>query len=78
MNANDSIKTTGQLRTFLAKAMIDVRSGALDLERATRLVKLASQINENFYAEVNVAKLCFNANKPPAPLGETLLGGVEL
>lgn len=74
MRANDSIKTTGELRAFLAKAMVDVQSGAMDLDRANRIVKLAGQINESLYAEVKVAKMRFDVNEPPDTLGETLLG----
>lgn len=50
------IKTTGQLREFLAKMIVDVESGSIDLDKASRITKLAGQINESFYAEVKVAK----------------------
>lgn len=50
------IETTGQLRTFLTNLMVDVRCGNIDPDKAAKITKIASQINENFYAEVKAAK----------------------
>lgn len=50
------IETTGQLRNFLVNLMSDVRCGNIDPDKASKITKIASQINENFYAEVKAAK----------------------
>jgi outer membrane biosynthesis protein TonB len=52
---NSKIETAGHLREFLAEAITLVKSGALPLERADRIHKLAGQINESFYAETQAA-----------------------
>ncbi len=63
------IKTTGELRTFLAEALTDVRSGKLGLDEASRITKLASQINESFYSEIKVAKIRADAGEQMVKLG---------
>lgn len=52
-----AIKTTGDLRRFLAKTITDVSEHKVSVDEASRIVKLAAQLNENFYAEVKVARL---------------------
>jgi hypothetical protein len=71
---NAKIKTTGDLREFLAKAMVDVQSGELNLDKAARITKLAGQINESFYAEVKVAKTRTEAGSVMPNLGELTIG----
>ena len=51
------IKTTGDLRDFLAKTMEDVAAGMIDNDKASRMVKLAAQITESFYAEIKTVKI---------------------
>ena len=63
---NAKIKTAGDLRSFLAKTMEEVRAGEIDLDVASRITKLAGQVNESFYAEIKVAKI-------RAEAGETLI-----
>lgn len=64
-----AIKTTGQLRTFLAKSLDDVRTGKIDLDAANRITKLAAQINESFYSEIKVAKIRADAGEQLVKLG---------
>ncbi len=68
------IKTTGQLRNFLADMMIGVKNGDLDLDKASRITKLAGQINENFYAEIKVAKVRAEAGEQMPVLGDMPIG----
>jgi|688.fasta_scaffold736264_2 hypothetical protein len=63
------IKTTGQLREFLATMMVGVKTGDLDLDKASRITKMAGQINESFYAEVKVAKVRAEAGEEMVKLG---------
>jgi hypothetical protein len=74
MSANKSIKTTGELRDFLATMMVGVKNGDLDLDKARNITKLAGQINESFYAEVKVAKVRAEAGAIMPALGEMLIG----
>ena len=50
------IQSAGDLRNFLAEVMEGVRDGSIDPLKADRIAKLASQINESFYAETVVEK----------------------
>lgn len=68
------IKTTGELRDFLATMMVGVKNGDLDLDRASRITKLAGQINESFYAEVKVAKVRAEAGEQMPALGSMSVG----
>lgn len=68
------IKTTGELRTFLVDMMVGVKNGHLDLDAAGRITKLAAQVNENFYAEVKVAKIRADAGEKMRDLGMLPIG----
>lgn len=71
------IKTTGELRDFLATMMLGVKNGDLDLDKARNITKLASQINESFYAEIKVAKVRAEAGVVMSGLGAMPIGGSE-
>ena len=64
------IKTTGELREFLASMMVGVKTGDLNLDKASRITKMAGQINESFYAEIKVAKIRLEAGEAMKKLGE--------
>ena len=68
------IRTTGQLRDFLAGMMMGVKSGDLDLDKASRITKLAGQVNESFYAEIKVASIRAAAGEELAKLGAMPIG----
>ena len=68
------VNTTGQLRTFLAKAMIAVQNGDMDIDKASRITKIAGQINENMYAEIKVAKIRAEAGMEMSAFGSVELG----
>lgn len=63
------LKTTGELREFLATMMVGVKNGDIDIEKARNITKLAGQINESFYAEVKVAKTRAEAGEIMPKLG---------
>ena len=71
------IKTTGQLRKFLVLAMEDVKAGMLDPDKASRITKLAGQVNESFYAEIKVARVRSQAGEAMPKMGQMLLGESE-
>lgn len=50
------MKTTGDLRQFLATAIMDVKNGNMDSDTARNITKMAAQITESFYSEVKVAQ----------------------
>ena len=68
------ILTTGNLRDFLAQTLIDVKEGSLELDKASRITKLAAQINENLYAEVKVAKIRLQMGDASTALGALPIG----
>lgn len=65
----DAIKTSGELREFLAQSMESVRSGELAIDRASQITKLAAQINESFYSEIKIARTSSEAGRKVAELG---------
>ncbi len=71
------IKTSGQLRRFLAKALQEVHDGSIDDIRAQRIVKIAAQINESFYSEVKVNQLRAEAGDQIVALGRLSIGDPE-
>ncbi len=75
MSGNNKIKTTGELRDFLATMMLGVKNGDLDLDKARNITKLAGQITESFYAEVKVAKVRAEAGEVLTGLGAMRIGG---
>ncbi len=68
------IKTTGQLRDFLANMMLGIKNGDLDLDKARNLVKMAGQINESMYAEIKVAKVRLEAGEQVEKMGALPIG----
>ena len=59
------IRTSGQLRAFLCDTMTALRTGECDIDAAAKITKLATQVNESFYAEVKV-------NNARAEMGEAI------
>lgn len=68
------ISTTGMLREFLVEMMVGVKNGHLDLDQASRITKLAAQVNENLYAEVKIAKIKTDMGEKMPTLGNLHLG----
>jgi len=68
------IRTTGQLRNYLAKVLLDVSEGRIDPDKGRTIVKVAAQINESFYSEVKIASVQHEAGKVFAELGNLELG----
>lgn len=73
-NGQQKIKTTGELRTFLADLLANVASGNADLDAARAMVKVAAQINESFYSEIKAAQVDIEAGKTARDLGELPIG----
>ena len=71
---NESIKTTGQLRGFLAELMVGLKNGTVELETASGVTKIAGQINESFYAEIKVGKLRAESGEDMPGLGNMTIG----
>ncbi len=69
-----AIRTTGELREFLVQAMQDVRAGKMKPDDASRLTKIAAQVNESFYSEVKIAKTNREAGLAVAVLGHLPIG----
>ena len=63
------IKTTGELREFLANMLIGIRDGQIEVDKAARMIKTAAQINESFYSEIKVAKVRLEAGQALTDLG---------
>jgi hypothetical protein len=68
------IKTAGDLRSFLADVMMDIRAGNMEAENATAISKIASQINQSLATEINAALQLEKMGKS-AVAGAMLIGG---
>lgn len=67
---DSQIKTTGQLRQFLCDSIVAVKNGDMKPDVAARVVKLASQVTENYYAEVKVRRTLREAGETFTKMGE--------
>ena len=56
----NSIKTTRELREFITSAMVDVRTGRLDTDKANAINKLAGQVNTSVYGELKAKVVLAN------------------
>lgn len=68
------IRTTGQLREFLVSMMVGVKNGDLDLDKASRITKLAAQVNESMYAEMKVHRVLAEAGDTLPAMGSMAIG----
>jgi len=72
-----SIKTTGDLRSYLASIMVSVGNGTCDPAKAREIVKVAGQINESFYSEVKVQRLKMDMKQAADSFGDMSVGNIE-
>lgn len=71
------IKTAGDLRTFLADVLIDIRNGAIDADQASAISKVAAQINNSLAVEVNTALRLASMGKDHPVAGSMAIGGPD-
>jgi hypothetical protein len=74
---SSAIKTTGQLREFLVGLAVGVKDGTVEPDKASRITKLAAQVNESFYSEIKIARVQREAGVEAAELGDLSIGGKE-
>lgn len=65
-----TVKTTSQLREFLLATMESVKDGKLAYEKASVIIKGASQVNESIYAELKAKSLAKDMGDKRYALGE--------
>lgn len=51
------IETTGDVRRTLAQTMVDVRTGAISVDKALAVAALSKALTDSIQSEVNVAKV---------------------
>jgi hypothetical protein len=54
-----------------------IKSGAVDLDKASAICRVAGRINESFFAETRVQQILQQMNKEGAALGKTPIGESE-
>ena len=57
------IKTTGELREFLVNMMLGIKDGALTIEKASGITKMAGEINESIYSELKAIRVGIEIGK---------------
>ena len=68
------IENIGQLRQFLCSSINSVANGTLELNKAKEITKLASKVNEAYFAEVKVAKMQQEMGAEASKLGSLPIG----
>jgi hypothetical protein len=68
------IKTTGQLRQFLADTLVAVKNGQMDPDKARNITKIAAQINESIYSEIKTARVMDELGRQTAEMGNLKIG----
>jgi len=71
------IKTTGQLREMLAAAVVEVREGTMDIDRASAIHKLSKNISDSLYSETKIAMFSHEIKKSVPDMGNLPLGGSQ-
>ena len=71
------IKTTGQMRTMLAKAALNVLNGTLEIERASALHKLSKNTTDSLYSETKIAMFQNTIGNDIHTMGDLPIGGTE-
>ena len=75
MAINEIIRTSGDIRRFLAQTMSDVGSGRLSVDKGLAVAALSKEITASMQAEVNVAKVRLSMLDTGSDLGKiTQLG----
>lgn len=73
-----TLKNTGELRKLLADAIVAVRDGKMEAAKANDIAKLAGRLNDNYFAEVAVAKSIREIGTvEPHKIGDTPIAGAE-
>lgn len=75
-NVSNKIRTTGELRDFLATMIIGVKNGQIEAEKARNITKLAAQVNESLYSEIKAAKTQAELGRDVSQLGELPIGKI--
>ena len=69
-----TVKTAGELRSFLLELMSNVASGKTSYERASVAIKGAAQVNESIYAELKAKQLAKSLNEAQHKFGSLPIG----
>ena len=70
----EAIMTCGDLRTFLINLMMEVKNETIDADKASRIAKVAAQVNENLYAEIKTARLMLDVGEKSFVIGNLPIG----
>ena len=64
------IRTTGELRKFLANTAVGVVQGDVKPDKAAIAVKACKEVNASLYSEIKAASIAKAAGKEAAELGK--------
>lgn len=70
MTVKEVIRTSGDIRRFIAQAMVDIRAGDLSVDKGACIAQLAKEITASMQAEVNVAKVRLGVMSVGKHMGE--------
>lgn len=72
---NETIQSSGDIRRFLAQTMVDIRTGAVSVDKGLAIAAMSKEITASLQAEVNVAKVRVSMLQAGKNMGElTRLG----
>lgn len=66
----NKLKTTGDLRRFMADTMLEIKNGTVEEGVARNIIKMSAQLNESFYSEAKIAKLKLEAGEAMDKFGQ--------
>lgn len=72
MALNEVIRTSGDIRRFIAQTMTEVRTGEIPVDKGLCIAALAKEITSSMQTEVNVAKIKVALLTAGADLGKTV------
>lgn len=70
MPMNEVIRTSGDVRRLLAQTMVEIKSGALTVDRGLAVAALSKELTASLQVEVNVAKVRMSSLDAGKAIGE--------
>ena len=71
----EQLQTLGDLRSFLARAIVDVQRGDISDSQARNISKLAMALNESIYAEIRMQASAVMLGHAAIEVGAGRIGG---
>ena len=68
------IETAGDLRQFLCNMIVGIKTGDLEISKATQITKMAEQVTNSLYAEIKLQQMAIITGVAAEKIGALHLG----